>query len=87
MDLLEHNARMLSIKRDHMNNTIKYKKVVKKIISFTNIPEVIYKFILNYIGSSKFPDYYYRTNYPRSFPKNNSKFHQKTLEETKPQEQ
>jgi hypothetical protein len=93
MDLLEHNARILSVKRNHMNNTIKYKKVVIKIISLTNIPEVIYKFILNYIGSSKFPDHYmhpnrsnYRTNYPRSFPKNNSLSHQKMLEET-PQEQ
>ena len=86
MDLLEHNARMLSVKRDHMKNTIKYKKVVKKIISFTNIPEVIYKFILNYIGSSKFPDYY-GTNYPRFFPKNSSIFHQKILEEMKHEEQ
>ena len=89
MDLLENNRELLSIKRHHMHHTIKYKKVVKKIISLINIPEVLYKFILNFVGSSKFPDLYrrYRSIRPRSFPKNIALSHHKTLEETKDQAQ
>ena len=55
MDLNQINAQLLSIKRDHMIHTIKYRKFVKKIISLMDIPEVIFKFIFNYVGSSQFP--------------------------------
>jgi len=88
MDLIEINHQLLSVKRDHMNNTIKYRKVVKKIVSLINLPEVIYKFICNYVGSSKFPDLYRRfRDHPRSFPKNTALSHHKTLEETTDQAQ
>jgi hypothetical protein len=89
MDLLEINAQLLSIKRVHMQHTMKYKKVVKKIISLINIPEVLYKFILNFVGSSKFPDLYhrYRSTHPRFVLKNTALSHHKTLEETKDQAQ
>jgi hypothetical protein len=91
MDLLEINRQIISIKRDHMHHTIKYKKVVKKIILLINIPDVLYKFILNFVGSSQFPmNLYcnrYRTIHPRFFPKNTALSHQKTLEETKDQAQ
>jgi hypothetical protein len=91
MDLLEINRRILSVKRDHMNHTMKYKKVVKKIISLINIPEVLYKFILNFVGSSQFPMNlycrYYRSIHPRFVLKNTALSHHKTLEETKDQAQ
>ncbi len=80
MDLLELNKRLLVVKRDHMNNTIKYRKVVKKIISIVNIPDVLYKFILNYIGSSQFPMTIYSIR-PHSARKNNSIFRHKMLQE------
>ena len=81
MDILEINARLLSVKREHMTHTIKYRKVVKKIISSVNIPEVLYKFILNYVGLSPFP---MNLHYG---PKNIVVYRRKTLEETKHQEQ
>ena len=96
MDLIELNRQLLSVKRDHMKNTIKYKKVVKKIISLINIPDVLYKFIMSYVGSSIFPTniYYIRSKFClqskfhlRSFPKNTALSHHKTLEETKDQAQ
>ena len=54
-----------------------------------NIPEVLYKFILNFVGSSKFPDLYYRYRSirPRFVQKNTALSHHKTLEETKDQAQ
>ncbi len=86
MDLLEMNRHFLSVKRDHMKHAIKYRKVVKKIISLINIPEVLYKFIFNFVGSAPFPmNLYFR--HPRSFPKNNSLSHHKMLEENKDQAQ
>ena len=91
MDLIEINKQLLSVKRDHMKNTIKYRKVVKKIVSWINLPDVIYKFICNYVGSSMFPmDYYHSKFRPirlRSFPKNTALSHHKTLEETSDQAQ
>ena len=88
MDLIEINKQLLSIKRGHMKNTIKYRKVVKKIVSLINLPDVIYKFICNYVGSSMFPMNYYHSKFrPHSFPKNMSLSHHKTLEETKDQAQ
>ena len=90
MDLIEMNRHVLSIKRDHMKNTIKYRKIVKKIVSLINLPDVIYKFICNYVGSSVFPMniYYVQSKYrPHSFPKNIALSHHKTLEETKDQAQ
>ena len=91
MDLLEINRQILSVKRDHMHHTIKYKKVIKKIVSWINIPDVLYKFIMNYLGSSQFPMNLYSVSYrstrPHFFLKNTALSHHKTLEETKDQEQ
>jgi hypothetical protein len=88
MDLIQINNQLLSVKRDHMKNTIKYRKVVKKIVSWINLPDVIYKFICNYVGSSKFPDLYRRfRGHPHSFPKNIALSPHKTLEETMDQAQ
>ena len=84
MDLIEINKQLLSSKQAHMKHTIKYRNVVKKIISLVNIPEVLYKFIFNYVGSSPFPMTAYR---PRFFPKNTVKYHRQTLEETPDLEQ
>ena len=81
MDIVEINAHFLSVKRDHMDHTIKYRKIVKKIIASVQIPEVLYKFILNYVGLSEFP---MNLHYG---PKNIEKLRLKTLEETKPPEQ
>jgi len=86
MDLIEINNQLLSVKRDHMKNTIKYRKVVKKIVSWINLPDVIYKFICNYVGSSVFPMNIYSIQSkfrPHSFPKNIALSHHETLEETK----
>lgn len=91
MELIELSRHILSVKRDHMKNTIKYRKVVKKIVSLINLPDVIYKFICNYVGSSIFPmniySIYQSKFHPHSFPKNIALSHQKTLEETKDQAQ
>ena len=87
MDLLEMNRHFLSVKQAHIKHTIKYRKVVKKIISLINIPEVLYKFIFNYVGSAPFPMNLYFRHRPHSFPKNNSLSHRKILEETKDQAQ
>ena len=84
MDLIEINKQILSSKRNHIIHTIKYRKVVKKIISLVNIPEVLYKFIFNFVGSAPFPMTVYR---PHSFPKNTVKYHQQALEETADLEQ
>ena len=83
MDLLDVNAHLLSERHDHLLHIIKYRKFVKKIISLVNIPEVLYKFIFNYVGSSTYP----MSTRLRSFPKNNSKFHHKIPEENKMLEQ
>jgi len=66
MDILELNAHMLSMKKNHMKHSIKYRKLVKKIISLMDIPEVIFKFIFNYVGSSQFPMNSYFTKYSHS---------------------
>jgi len=90
MDVLEINSQLLSIKRDHVKHTMKYKKIVKKIVSLIKIPDVLYKFIMNYLGSSKFPDLYYRRyrlTHPHFVLKNTALSHQKTLEETSDQAQ
>lgn len=88
MDILEMNARMLSVKRDHMKHSIKYRKLVKKIIAFMDIPEVIFKFIFNYVGSSQFPmnSYFKPRIHPRFVPKNIEISHPQALEETESQE-
>ena len=100
MDIIELNARILSVKRDHMKHTIKYRSLVKKIISFMNIPEVIFKFIFNYVGSSQFPmNIYMNHKHPKIHPKLHPKLHPRfslknslvshrlALEETKDQAQ
>jgi hypothetical protein len=75
MDLLEINARILSIKQDHMKHSIKYRKLVKKLISFIDIPEVIFKFIFNYVGSSPFPmNIYMNYKHPKLHPKLRPRF-------------
>lgn len=84
------NRHLLSVKQEHMKHTIKYRKIVKKIISLINIPEVLYKFIFNYVGSNPFPmNHYYRRamDRPHFFPKNNSLSHHKMLEENTDQAQ
>ena len=84
MDIIEINKQLLSSKQNHMKHAIKYRKVVRKIISLINIPEVLYKFIFNFVGSAPFPTasyYIHRPTRPRFFPKNNSLSHHKTLEE------
>ena len=90
MDLIEINKHLLLSKQTHMKHTIKYRKVVRKIISLINIPEVLYKFIFNYVGSAPFPMISYfihRPNRPHFVPKNNSLSHRKILEEKKDQAQ
>ena len=92
MDLIEINKQTLSSKKDHIKHAIKYRKVVRKIISLINIPEVLYKFIFNFVGSAPFPMISYITRpsrpiRPRFFPKNNSLSHHKTLEENPDLEQ
>jgi len=86
MDLIEINKQLLSSKQDHMKHAIKYRKIVRKIISLINIPDVLYKFIFNYVGSAPFPMISYITR-PRFFPKNNSLSRHKTLEESPDLEQ
>ena len=81
MDLIEINKQILSSKRDHIIHTIKYRKIVKKIISLVNIPEVLYKFIFNFVGSSPFPMTAHSIR-PHFFPKNTVKYHRQALEET-----
>jgi hypothetical protein len=56
-----------------------------------DIPEVIFKFIYNYVGSSQFPTdiYYMKRKYPtrlHSLPKNTVISHPQALEETESQE-
>lgn len=92
MDLLEINVRILSVKREHMKHSIKYRKLVKKIISLLDIPEVIFKFIFNYVGSSQFPMNIYMNHlkfypklHPRFVPKNSLVSHRLTLEEMESQ--
>jgi len=89
MDLIEINKQLLLSKQDHMKHTIKYRKVVRKIISLINIPEVLYKFIFNYVGSAPFPmiSYFIRPTRPHFVPKNNSLSHHKMLEEKNDQAQ
>jgi len=60
-----------------------------------DIPEVIFKFILNYVGSSPFPMNTYMNHkrpkypmlHPHSLPKNIEISHPQALEETKMLEQ
>jgi len=78
MDLIEINARTLSDKHNHIKHTIKYRKLVKKIISWTNIPEVLHKYIMSYAGSSLFP-----MTHPRYGQKNISISHHRILREKK----
>lgn len=92
MDLFEINSRILSVKREHMKHSIKYRKLVKKIISFMDIPEVIFKFIFNYVGSSQFPMNIYMNHlklypkiHPRFVPKNSLVSHRLTPEGTESQ--
>ena len=92
MDLIQINAHILVIKQDHMKNSIKYRKVVKKIISKSILPDVLYKTIIKYLGSSPFPMNIFMERCrhpirPHFFPKNTVIFHPPSLEEMKDQEQ
>ena len=71
MDLIEINKKLLSSKQNHMKHAIKYRKIVKKIISLIDVPEVLYKFIFNFVGSAPFPMTSYYIHRPHSFPRNN----------------
>lgn len=86
MDLNELNAHIRPIKIAHMKNSIKYRKLVKKILPLVDLPDVIYQIIFNYIGSSQFPQYVFgggsvpiRLRFVR---KNKKIFHPRALEET-----
>jgi len=86
MDLIELNKQILSLKKDHMKHSIKYRKVIQKVIKHSKIPDVLYKVIQNFLGSSKFPMDIYSIH-PRSFPRNTVKFHRLALEEKNELEQ
>ena len=85
MDLNQLNAYIRPIKVAHMKNSIKYRKLVKKILPLVDLPDVIYQIIFNYIGSSRFPQYIFEGGpipiiRPRFFPKNKKIFHPRALE-------
>ena len=90
MDLNQLNAYIHPIKIAHMKNSIKYRKLVKKILPLVDLPDVIYQIIFNYIGSSRFPQYAFQgsvlTIRPRFFQKNKKIFHPRALEGTESQE-
>ena len=90
MDLNQLNEYIRPIKIAHMKNSIKYRKLVKKILPLVDLPEVIYQIIFNYIGSSQFPQYVFQGSTliirPRFFQKNKKIFHQRVLEGTESQE-
>ena len=91
MDLIQFNAYIRPIKVAHMKNSIKYRKLVKKILPLVDLPDVIYQIIFNYIGSSRFPQYVFQGGpipiiRPRFFQKNKKRFHQLVLEGTESQE-
>ena len=95
MDLNQLNEYIRPIKVAHMKNSIKYRKLVKKILPLVDLPDVIYQIIFNYIGSSRFPQYVFQgsalTIRPRFVQKNKKIFHPRALEgmesqETKSQE-
>ena len=90
MDLNQLNTYIRPIKIAHMKNSIKYRKLVKKILPLVNLPEVIYQIIFNYIGSSQFPQYVFQGGpVPiirlRYVQKNKKRFHQQVLEGTESQ--
>ena len=84
MDLNQINEYIRPIKVAHMKNSIKYRKLVKKILPQVDLPDVIYQIIFNYIGSSRFPMALFGSGsiHPRFVPKNNQIFHPQALEET-----
>lgn len=83
MDLIQLNEYIRPIKMAHMKNSMKYRKLVKKILPAVDLPEVIYKIIFNYIGSSRFPMALFGSGsiHPRFVPKNIQIFHPRALEE------
>lgn len=91
MDLIQLNEYIRPIKIAHMKNSIKYRKLVKKILPLVDLPDVIYQIIFNYIGSSQFPQYIFQGGpVPirlRFVQKNKKRFHQQVLEGTKDPEQ
>ena len=90
MDLIQLNEYIRPIKIAHMKNSMKYRKLVKKILPLVDLPEVIYQMIFNYIGSSRFPQYVFQgsvlTIRPRFVQKNKKIFHPRALEGTESQE-
>ena len=89
MDLIQFNAYIRPIKIAHMKNSIKYRKLVKKILPQVDLPDVIYQIIFNYIGSSRVPQYVFQGGpVPirlRYVQKNKKRFHQLVLEGTESQ--
>lgn len=86
MDLNQLNAYIRPIKVAHIKNSMKYRKLVKKILPLVDLPDVIYQIIFNYIGSSRFPQYVFQGGpVPirlRFVQKNKKIFHRRALEET-----
>ena len=54
----EYFRKVLSLKQKHMRHTIKYRKVIKKLLNDKikfKIPDVLEKIVLTFLGSSIFP--------------------------------
>jgi hypothetical protein len=49
-NMIDYNKRTLELKVKNINDNKKYHKLVEKIISYTNIPQDLYKYIKLYIG-------------------------------------
>jgi hypothetical protein len=91
MDLVQINEYVRPIKIAHMKNSMKYRKLIKKILPLVDLPDVIYQIIFKYIGSSRFPQYLFggphQSIHPRFVQKNIRIFHPPCVEETKDPEQ
>jgi hypothetical protein len=48
--MIEYNKATLVLKVKNINDNKKYHKLVEKIISYTKIPEDLYKYIKLYVG-------------------------------------
>jgi len=49
-EIIYYNKKSLELKVKNINDNKKYHKLVEKIISYTNIPQDLYKYIKLYIG-------------------------------------
>ena len=48
--MMDYNKRTLALKVKNINDNKKYHKIVEKIISYTNLPQDLYKYIKLFIG-------------------------------------